>query len=120
VSLYDKYWVARLNPEDAAQLWDKAEPLLAPAIACSGGLFEPEDVKALAWTTDPQHFPRETVLRVLFCGGVDMADYYEMALGETETFAKQHGIWRLRGGGRAGWTRHGFKKLGSILERRIP
>jgi hypothetical protein len=132
------YWVARLNPADAAGVWEKVCPLLDPAIRRSGGLYEPDDVKALvtgggwslwlagddkavcaAWTTVVKHFPRGKVLEIPFAGGAGAEGWYEQALAETDKFAREMGCDRLRCAGRKGWARMGYRTIGYVHERTL-
>jgi hypothetical protein len=138
------HWVARLNARDAAALWEKARPLLAPAIARSAGLYTEEDVHDLvtrpdagtpdgwslwllgddahvlaAWTTVVRHFPRAKVMETVFAGGAGMVRWYELALEETEKFAREAGCARLRCAGRRGWGRRGYRTLGYLHERDV-
>jgi hypothetical protein len=138
------FWVLRLNGADAARAWPKALPLLAPAIARSEGLYLPADVEDLvtrpnagtadgwslwligekdqllgAWTTRVGHFPRARIVETVFAGGASLRRWYEVALAETEKFARETGCARLRCAGRRGWARLGYRQIGFTHERTV-
>lgn len=130
-------WVARLSCEHAAIVWPKVEPLLAPAIERSEGLWTCEDVAkrvtsegdwslwfvadketpVAAWITSILYFPRVRMLEVVFAGGIDMGEWYDLALGETEKYARALGCSRIRGYGRRGWP--GYRAIGYVVERSL-
>lgn len=140
-----QFWVARCNAADAKAAWPRALPLLAPAIARSSGLFEPDDVLERvtrpasgtqfdwslwligegdellgAWTTKIDVYPREKIVETVFGGGRDLARWMSLAIDELEKFAREAGCTRLRCAGRRGFARHGYYAvLGHILERRL-
>jgi hypothetical protein len=118
--------------------WEKAAPLLLPAIRQSAGMYEPEDVRDLvtsgrsqlwllaegnsllaAWVTKLLHYPRGTALEITFAGGNEMARWYDLALSETEKFGRELGCSRLRCGGRRGWEKHGYRLIGHLFERAL-
>lgn len=132
----------RLSAEDAARVWENAVRYLAPAIARSGGLYEPEDVRArvtdpdsgwnlwlmateepidlvASWTTQVKIFPRARTLDISFAGGVRMREWYDEALKSTEAFAREMGCDRLRCGGRRGWEKFGYRPAGRLFERNV-
>lgn len=137
-----EFWVARLNPSDASTAWPKALPLLEPAIRRGATLYDPDDIKALvtapeagtprgwslwilaertqllgAWTTNVRYYPKTPVLEIAFAGGDGMSRWYDLALSETEKFARECGCDRLRIGGRRGWEKFGYRSVGHLLER---
>lgn len=136
------FLIARLNATDAATVWPKVEPFLAPAIARCRALYTPDDVRDLvtqpgsggpdawslwiccegdrllgAWTSSPHYYPRCKVLDLCFAGGREMSRYFEFAGAETEKFARENGFYSLRGGGRRGWGRLGMRFVGWMWER---
>jgi hypothetical protein len=141
----DEYWSARLNAEQAISVWERAAPLLAPAVDRGPGLYTIEDVRDLvtrpysgtehawslwilaeqtemlaAWTTHVIMFPRAKVLAIPFAGGVGFRRYVALAIDETEKFAREIGCSRMHGGGRKGWAHFGFEPIGYWHERVLP
>lgn len=141
----DDFHVLRLNGDDAAAAWPKVEAMLEPAIALASGLYLPDDVREKvtrpesgtaagwslwliaegltllgAWTTHVIDYPRARVLMIGFAGGAGLDRYHERAIGETEQFARECGCTRMHGGGRGGWKKFGFEKIGVWTERMIP
>lgn len=139
------FWIARCGPEDATFAWPFVAPLLAPSVAMTSGLYELEDIRERvtcpyagtdagwslwtisegltllgAWTTHVIQYPRARVLMIGFAGGTAIDTYHERAIGETEAFAKACGCTRMHGGGRLGWKKFGFEKIGVWTERMIP
>lgn len=133
------FTILRLSADDAGPAWDKVAPLLYSAIAQSGGLYHPDDVRELvttpgpwslwilvegatplaAWVTRLHAYPRGSALETIFAGGRGMERWYDFALAETEKFARELGCAALRCGGRRGWERHGYRLLGHLFERKL-
>lgn len=139
------FWVYRCGPADAAFVWPFAAPLLADAIAMTSGLYGADDIHARvtapnaggaegwslwtisegltllgAWTTHVVAYPRARVLMIGLAGGAALERYHELAIGETEKFARECGCDRMHGGGRRGWKKFGFEQIGVWTERMIP
>jgi hypothetical protein len=139
-----RFWVARCNAADAAALWPEALKYLAPAIARSGGLYEPEDVEHLvtrpeagtprgwslwliaeqdkllgAWVTRVEHYPRGRILETIFGGGADIDAWWNTSVAEMDKWAAECGCGRHRCYGRRGFARLGMRQIGFILERKV-
>lgn len=133
------FWVARLSCMDAAIVWPKVAMLLQPAIDASSELWTADEVRDRvtqpgnwelwfvaerdtpvgAWVTAPMCFPRHMILEIVFAGGVEMKAWYDLALEETEKYARALGCSRLRGYGRRGWVRFGYRAIGHVFERSL-
>lgn len=116
--------VQYIRPEDLAQVWPLAMPLLAPAIAQSEGRYDIRAVHeqltkryallwlvrdgsdvAAAFTSRDAVYPRATYLCIDFLGGGRLAEWVETAdrvLGSYATDAGFAGVEML---GRRGWVR---------------
>lgn len=136
---FRNFWLARLGYEDAALAWPKVAMFLAPPVSESCGLWEIEDVRERvtrpgdwslwlvaqgsephgAWVTRPLVFPRARALEIVFAGGRAMEAWYDLALAETEKYARETGCDRLRGYGRRGWIKFGYRAIGHVFERNL-
>lgn len=138
------FGVARLNAADAAAVWPTVAPMIGLALDRGPGLYELGDVRDMvtqpesgtpfapslwvvgdgagllgAWTTEVRVLPRTKITIIAFAGGREMPRWYDLALAETEKFARECGCSRLHCEGRKGWAKLGYRPIGYWYERTI-
>lgn len=103
---------------NAFTAWEKAKPLLEPALAETKGTHTIDDVCLLVgsghfrlWTgeksaclTEFVQMPRVKTLNIFICGG-DLEELRTILDENLIPFAKQSGCTRITGAGRPGWSR---------------
>jgi len=113
-----------IQQKDLRTIWPAVAPLLAKAIAYSGGrydlraLFEQIDEgRELLWviyadgpiravfTSRETLYPRRTLLTVDFCGGADVSEWAEPITERLRAFARDRGLDGVEFYGRRGWGR---------------
>jgi hypothetical protein len=125
---------------EARRAWPLVESMLAPAIALTGGAYEPNDVLADIEKQNAQLwvvligesvvgavvstiivYPRLTSLACPFVGGADnrLADWWRPTFEMLEAFARAKGCKRIEGGVRKGWARllPGMESVGVMLRK---
>ena len=125
---------------EARRAWPLALPLLAPAIALTGGAYEPDDVLADIERQNAQLwvvligegvvgavvstiivYPRLKSLACPFVGGVDgrLAEWWRPTFERLEGFARAKECVRIEGGVRKGWARllPGMESVGVMLRK---
>ena len=100
------------------EAWQKARPILEPALEEAKGTHTIDDVCLMvgkghftlwvgeksAMLTEFVTFPRMKALNV-FIGGGDLSELRKMEDEQLGPFAKQQGCSRITGAGRKGWTK---------------
>ena len=125
--------------EGVGLFWERVAPLLAPAVAQSGGrldmdaLYEglilrryllwvacDDEVVRAAFTTRIAAYPRRKVLAVECAGGTDMRHWVDLVQQTFRNFAGDSGLEGVEMYGRPGWlrvlSRYGWKHTMMIME----
>jgi hypothetical protein len=111
----------------AERMWSTIAPLLKPAVDCSSGCYEVDDVlddiragKQELWvdcepdnvrqinaamTTMFDQYPQKKTLKVVFVGGRRMKKWLPEFIQLVEQYAKRSGAQMLEGFFRPGWAR---------------
>lgn len=127
---------------EARRAWPLVEKMLAPAIALTGGAYEPDDVlrdveekNAQLWVvligetvvgavvSTITVYPRFKALGCPFVGGADnrLAEWWRPTFEHLEAFARAMDCRRIEGGMRKGWARllPGMESVGVMLRKEL-
>lgn len=117
--------VTAILPADAEAVWPLVEPLLAPAIAMSGGRIDAESVQAwlkdsryllwvahqddmqikAAFVTREAHYPCKRVLTIDICGGTQLKGWLPEADKVFRSHSRATGLDGVELVGRHDWAR---------------
>ncbi len=123
--------VKAVAPDRLKAFWPVVAPLLAPAVAQSGGrvtmrtLYEgltehryllwvalnDQEETTAALTTRVASYPARKMLSIDFVGGADMDGWLPTASATFRAYARDTGLDGVEGGGRPGWVK-ALKRLG--------
>lgn len=108
-----------VSPEQLSDVWSQASGWIASALEYGQGDENLTDVLVsiavgryilffergkFAIVAQVQHFPRQKVITVLYCGGGDL-DAIKQGIEEAKPWCKTQGITAFRVWGRVGWER---------------
>lgn len=130
--------VVQLYGQGALAHWHVVWPLIAPAVAVSGGRYTQEMVqaglasgKSMLWAwfadggmkaaviTEINDHPSVRICDLLFCGGREMPTWLTPMLEAIEDHARGLGCSRMAVVGRAGWERMlpGYRRTMVVCEK---